>query len=189
MASSQKKVIVRRFVGDVLCGYLPASGIVERDEVSFLNLQGRVTSLPLSEIKTICYVRDFNLTDTVNPERLQRRSFLSRPRGDGLWIRLTFKDTGDLLEGLVPTDASFLEALTVDAGLYLLPPDARSNAQKIYVPRQAIAEMQMLAVITSPSRRSASILRDEIGDGSTSAQETLFEGILAPLKKRGKHGR
>ena len=61
MASSQKKVILRRFIGDVLCGYLPASGIVERGEISFLTLQGRVTSVPLAEVKTICYVRDFNL--------------------------------------------------------------------------------------------------------------------------------
>ena len=189
MASSQKKVILRRFLGDVLCGYLPASGIVEHGEISFLNLEGRLTSVALEEVKTICYVRDFNLADAVNPERLQRRSFLSRPRGDGLWIRLTFRDTGDQLEGLTAADGSFLEALTADAGLYLVPPDARTNTQKIYVPRMAIAEMRMLGVITSSSRRVTSVLNAKTEEDNVSVQETLFEGVPAPVTKRGKHGR
>ena len=189
MASSQKKVILRRFAGDVVCGYLPASGIVAQGEVSLLNLQGRIRPVPLSEIKTICYVRDFNLADMVNPERLERRSFLARPRGDGLWLRLTFKSTGDLLEGLTASDTSFMEAITADAGLYLLPPDARTNTQRIYVPSIAIAELQMLAVITSPSKRVPSRTQTEGAESGTSQQETLFEGAPAPATKRGRYGR
>ena len=104
-------------------------------------------------------------------------------------MRLTFRETGDQLEGLAPADESFLEALTVDAGLYLLPPDARTNTQKIYIPRAAIAEMQMLGVISSPSRRGATVLRAAAEASSASVQETLFEGVPAPTMKRGKHGR
>lgn len=152
MSNSQKKVLIRRFSADTLPGYLPQAAFVRNLEVSLLDLSGRVVSLPLNDIKTICYVRDFNLSDPVNPERLTRRAFLARPRTEGLWLRLTFR-SGDPLEGLAPTDRSLLDALAEDDGLFLIPPDTRSNTQRIYVPRTAIGELQLLAVITAPSRR------------------------------------
>jgi hypothetical protein len=137
MASSQKKVIVRRFVGDILPGYLPHASIVP---------------LPLADVKQVSYVRDFNLSDLQNPERLARRTFLARPRSEGLWVRLTFR-SGEMLEGLAPTDRSLVDSLADDQGLFLTPPDTRSNTQRIYVPRTAMTELQLLAVITSPSRK------------------------------------
>jgi len=152
MSNSRKKVIVRRFSGDALPGYLPAAGFVRKNSVDLLDLSGRILPLPLSDIKIIHYVRDFNLSDPVNPERLTRRTFLARPRSEGLWLRLTFR-SGDLLEGLAPTDRSLLDALVDDAGLFLSPPDTRSNTQRLYVPRDAVSEVQLLAVITTPSRR------------------------------------
>ena len=121
MSSSQKKVILRRFLGDVLFGYLPASAFVDQGEIRYLNLQGRVAGIPLNEVKTVCYVRDFNLNDPVSPERLQRRSFVARPRGDGLWVRILFREDGDVLEGLVAPDVSLLDGLTNDQGLFLSP--------------------------------------------------------------------
>jgi hypothetical protein len=152
MSTSRKKVIVRRFSGDALPGYLPPAGFLHKNSVDLLDLSGRIISLPLNDIKLICYVRDFNLSDPLNPERLTRRAFLARPRSEGLWLRLTFR-SGDLLEGLAPTDRGLLDALVDDAGLFLSPPDTRSNTQRIYVPRTALTELQLLAVITSPSRR------------------------------------
>lgn len=152
MSNSQKKVIVRRFTGDVLPGYLPASEFVRGASLDLLDLSARTVPLALADIKTVSFVRDFNLTDTANPERLTRRTFLARPRTEGLWLRITFR-SGDLLEGLAPTDRTLLDALVDDAGLFFTPPDTRSNTQRIYVPRIAIAELQLLAVITSPSKR------------------------------------
>jgi hypothetical protein len=152
MSNSPKKVLVRRFSGDVLPGYLPHSAFVRHNSIDLLDLAGRLISLSLSDIKTISYVRDFNLSDPVNPERLTRRTFLARPRTEGLWLRLTFK-TGDLLEGLAPTDRSLVDALADDDGLFLTPPDTRSNTQRLYVPRAAFTDLQLLAVITTPSRR------------------------------------
>jgi len=152
MSTSRKKVIVRRFSGDTLPGYLPHAAFVHHQSIDLLDLSGRIIPLPLNDIKTISYVRDFNLSDTVNPERLDRRAFLARPRNEGLWLRITFR-TGDLLEGLAPTDRSLLDALVDDAGLFLTPPDTRSNTQRLYVPRVALTELQLLAVITTPSRR------------------------------------
>jgi hypothetical protein len=43
-----------------------------------------------------------------------------------------------------------------DDGLFLTPPDTRANTQRLYVPRAAITELQLLAVITTPSRRQPS---------------------------------
>ena len=148
MSNSRKKVIVRRFTGDTLAGYLPLSSIVRgQTVVDLLDLTGRILPLVLADIKTVSYVREFNLGDTVNPERLFRRAFLARPRNEGLWVRVTFR-TGEALEGLAATDLSLLDSIQNDAGLYLVPPDTRTNTQHIFVPRTAITELQLLAVIT-----------------------------------------
>src|SRR5258708_38835422 len=103
MSSAHKKVIVRRFTGETLPGYLPLSAFVRSRGIELLDLTGRVIPLLLNDITHICYVRDFNLHDTTNPERLIRRNFLSRPRTEGLWLRMTFR-AGDSLGGLPPTD-------------------------------------------------------------------------------------
>jgi hypothetical protein len=101
----------------------------------------------------VSFVRDFNLADRTNPERLLRRSFQARPRTEGLQLRLTFHD-GDTLEGLAANDLSLLDTAMEDAGLQMAPPDTRANTQRIYIPRAAIAELQILATI-GPHRRPA----------------------------------
>lgn len=154
MASSRKKVIVRLLDNSHLPGYLPSSGLLTRDptpSVDLLDLAGRILPLPLDEVKLISYVRDFNLDDPINPERLTRTTFLSRPRNEGLWLRITWA-SGDQLEGLAPLDISLLDALVEDAGLFLTPPDDRTNTHRVFVPRPAIASLQLLSVITTPSR-------------------------------------
>ena len=176
--SSHKKVIVRRFTGETLPGYLPLSAFVRhrtpQPAIDLLDLTGRVIPLLLNDIKHVCYVRDFNLNDTANPERLTRRTFLARPRTEGLWLRMTFR-SGDVFEGLAPTDITLLDDLINDAGLHLTPPDTRSNTQRIYVPRTSITDLQLLAVITTPSRRkplpAASV---------PSMQEDLFDNLIPP---------
>ena len=174
MSSAHKKVIVRRFTGETLPGYLPLASFVHNRTISLLDLEGRVIPLSINDIKHICYVRDFNLNDTANPERLTRRTFLAKPRTEGLWLRVTFR-TGDLLEGLAPIDITLTDDLINDAGLHLTPPDIRSNTQRIFVPRNSITELQLIAVITSPSRRkplpAASV---------PSMQEDLFTNLIPP---------
>jgi hypothetical protein len=163
MSNAKKKVIVRRFAGEILPGYLPLLGLT-RDAggtrvIDVLDLSGRIVEVPLRDVKTVCYVRDFNLADTVNPERLTRRAFLSRPRNEGVWIRMTFRvperfpdRTPETLEGLTASDLSLVDSLLEDCGIHFAPPDIRSNTQRIFVPRAAIDDLQILAVITTPSR-------------------------------------
>ena len=176
-SNSRKKVLIRRFAGDTLPGYLAPAGFVRDGSIDLLDLSGRIVPLPLNDIKLVSYVREFNLSDPVNPERLTRRAFLARPRSEGLWLRLTFR-SGDLLEGLAPTDRSLLDALADDAGLFLTPPDTRSNTQRLYVPRSAIAELHLLAVITAPSRR-----QPLAKPAKETLQEELFHLPLDPTSR------
>lgn len=178
MSSSHKKVIVRRITGETVPGYLPLAAFVRNGTVDLLDLSGHVIPIALTDIKYICYVRDFNLSDTANPERLHRRTFLARPRTEGLWLRLTFRSAAvenDILEGLAPIDASLLDDLITDAGLQLIPPDIRSNTQRVYVPRTAITDLQLLAVITTPSRK-----KPLPKSAATSLQSELFNTPLPP---------
>lgn len=190
MSSAHKKVIVRRFLGDTIPGYLPLSRFVrnrtsgkpEERALDLLDLSGRILSIPLPDIKYVCYVRDYNLNDSVNPERLTRRTFLARPRTEGLWLRLTFRSApssspstaaeAEQFEGLAPLDLSLADDLVDDAGLFLIPPDIRSNTQRIYIPRAAISDLQLLAVITTPSRR-----KPAPGSSAPTLQDDLFRSL------------
>ena len=67
----------------------------------------------------------------------------------------------DLIEGLAQNDATLLEG----EGLFLAPPDTRSNTQRIFLPRQAVTELEILAVIKAGVRRGP----------AESAQEDLFK--------------
>ena len=178
MALSRKKVIVRRFSTGFLAGYLPQSGFVRQNAgdpvMDLLDLSGRVLSLPLSDIKMASYVRDFNSDDLREPERLLRKTFLARPRSEGLWLRIGLRDE-DLIEGLAPIDLSLADNFTEDLGVQITPPDVRSNTQKIYIPRSSMTSLQMIAVVTTPSRKKP-LPRPAVDD----LQEDLFSLELPP---------
>jgi hypothetical protein len=152
MPSSRKKVIVRKFSREWLAGYLPASHFTHHGQMDLLDLGGKVAVLSLEEVKWLCYVRDFSSGEVDNPERLLRKSFVARPRGEGLWLRLRLTD-GDTIEGLAANDLTLLDS----AGIAMVPPDIRSNTQRIFVPRSSIAEFMVLAAITSPARRKPEV--------------------------------
>jgi hypothetical protein len=152
--ASRKKVLVRTLDHAIHPGYLPLTDLLTPgtpETLDLLDLSGHIQPIPLADIRTIAYVRDFNLSDSHNPENLLRRTFLARPRTEGLWLRLTFA-SGEILEGLAPIDLGLLDSLLTDRGLFLIPPDTRSNTQRLFVPRSAISSLQILAVITNPSR-------------------------------------
>ena len=152
MATSQKKVIVRTLTNVLHSGYLPPTRLLGCDgAVDLLDLDGRILPVPLNTVRWIAYVRDFNLNDTVDPERLTRRTFLARPRAEGLWLRVMLTGN-EVLEGLAPIDLSLVDGLLEDRGLFLIPPDIRSNTQRLYVPRTSFLDVQVLAVITTPSK-------------------------------------
>jgi hypothetical protein len=154
MASGQKKVVIRTFGGALAWGYLPQTALARGGQIPVMGVDGRITTISLNEIKTIAYVHDFNLDDAVEPERIGRKAFPARPRGDGLWLKLTFRD-GDFLEGLTAVGLTLLDSLIGDQGFFLTPPDARSNTQRLFVPRGALRSLEVLGYVTAPSKRAS----------------------------------
>ena len=148
MAVSRKKVIVRKLSRDWLCGYLPPADFVHDEEIQLLDLSGKLVSVGAAEVKWVCFVREFQSGDASQPERLLRKTFVTRPRSEGLWVRVRLKDN-DLIEGLAQNDVTLLEG----EGLFLAPPDTRSNTQRIFLPRQTVTELEILAVIKTGVRR------------------------------------
>ena len=151
-----------------MAGYLPLSGFVHEGMVEMLDLDGKVLSLAAEDLKWICYVRDFNSGELNNPERLVRKTFAGRPRGDGLFVRARMKD-GDLIEGLAANDVT----LVGSEGVFLTPPDLRSNTQRLWIPRGSLEELEVVAVIGAAKRKPAAA---PASLEKTVAQEELFSG-------------
>jgi hypothetical protein len=149
MARSLKKVVLRKWNQEWLSGYLPPAAFVHEGSLDLLDLGGKVLPTPLSELKWVCFVRDFNSGEIANPERLLRKNFAGRPRTAGLWVRTTLKD-GDPLEGIAENNISLVSS----QGLFLVPPDTRSNTQRIFLPAGSITSLEVLSVIGASSRIS-----------------------------------
>jgi hypothetical protein len=156
MPSAHKKVIVRKMDRDTVSGYVSPSQIVNEGKVEVLNTSGTVIAIDLKEIKGVYFVREFG-----DSESLTRKTFTSRPRSEGLWVRLRFKDS-EILEGLMPADLT----QTAAEGFLVNPPDQRSNTQRIFVPRTALESLTVLAVIGATRRRR---------QAEDQRQVTLFE--------------
>jgi hypothetical protein len=160
MASARKPVIVRRFSRDWCAGYAAAAFAPGAAGLEILDLTGKVLCMPWEQVKWVCYVRDLpsqsasQSFDQANPERLLHKRFSIRPRAAGLWLRMTLTD-GDELEGLAANDLSLVQG----AGLLLTPPDTRSNTQRIYLPRQSIQSLEVVALIGVSGRRRAAAPR------------------------------
>lgn len=150
MASTRKPVIVRKFTRDWFAGYARSGFGENGGELEILDTAGKVFHVGWDTVKWVCYVRDLptSSADQTNPERLLHKRFSVRPRTAGLWLRLTLSD-GDELEGLAANDRTLVDG----NGLFLTPPDMRSNTQRIFVPRQAIQGLEVLALIGSPTKR------------------------------------
>jgi hypothetical protein len=143
MPSTHKKVIVRKLDRDSLTGYVAGSNFVTHDKLELLTQSGKVIFIDLREVKGVYFVRDFGDT-----ESLGRKTFTTRPRSEGLWIRIEFVDN-DVLEGLMPNDLT----LVTGEGYLIIPPDTRSNTQRIFVPRAAVSSFTVLSVIGGAVRR------------------------------------
>ena len=183
MAPAQKKVVLRSFSNELAWGYLPQSGFLRDGQITLMATDGRLTPFPLKTLKRIAYVRDFNLDDKLDPERIGRMTFQARPRGDGIWLRLTFSDD-ELLEGLTTLDLAFADSLLDDHGLFLTPPDPRANTLRLFVPRPALTSIEVLGYVTAPSLRLAAQRAAQSGTKSkpksgagviTDTQPSLFD--------------
>ncbi|MGA3103194.1 MAG: hypothetical protein ABSD53_01855 [Terriglobales bacterium] len=158
MSSTHKKVIVRKHDRDSVSGHVSPSNFVVDGKLELLNTSGNVVAIDLRDIKAVYFVREFSDTDL-----MLRKTFTTRPRTEGLWVRLKFKDN-DIIEGILPNDLIQNPA----EGFLVNPPDLRSNTQRVFVPREALTSVTVLAVIGSANRRRK-------GGQPDQRQVTLFE--------------
>jgi len=115
------------------------------DGLELLTTVGTILLLPYSEVKTVSFVRDFDQVEA----RREHRQFNTRPKMEGLWVRMKFRD-GDALDGLLPNNLLQLETY----GFLMVPPDPGFQNQRVFVPKAALTEVQVLGVVGSPLRKT-----------------------------------
>jgi hypothetical protein len=142
-ASTNKKVVVRRFDREPVAGFVNPQSYLQPGGMEVLSLSGSLAVIPYHEAKAVCFVRDFDL-EAPPPER---RIFNTRPRLNGIWVRMRFRD-GELMDGLLANNLLQLEPY----GFTVVPPNPSSNNQRIFVPRAALTDLQVLGVVGSPLR-------------------------------------
>jgi hypothetical protein len=150
-ASTTKKVVVQRFDRDSVAGFVNPAAWLTPAGIELLTVAGSVTIVPYPDIRAVYFVREFGS----DPAAGMRRAFHSRPKLNGLWVRLLFRDN-ETLEAVAPNDLLQMDAL----GLHVIPPD---TAQRIWVPRAALQSVQVLSVMGSPLRRKPPARKEQIG--------------------------
>ena len=146
--STFKKVVVVRLDRKFHPGYVDPVHLGRSECIDLLTLEGEHQSVPLGEVKGVYFVRDFD--ESFEPAR---KFFLSRPRQEGLWVRLLFHD-GDRMDALAPND--LLDML--ERGIHVTPPDSRGNSLRLFIPRSALLEFRVLGVIgTARHARTAAL--------------------------------
>ena len=144
-ASTHKKVVIVLADKKPLRGYLNPTRLGQSDPIDLLTPDGEHEEISLARVRSIYFVREFS--DDFEPER---KAFLSRPKLDGLWVRLRYID-GETLEGVVPND--LLSVL--DNGIQITPPDLNSTTDRIFVPRSALTALTVLGVVGIARRKPA----------------------------------
>lgn len=142
-ASTTKKVLVRRFDRESMAGYVHPGTYLRPNGVELLTTEGGFVIIPYNEVKSVHFVRDFE----ASLEPAEARVFNTRPKMDGLWVRMRFRDH-EVMDGILPNNLLQLEA----PGFTVTPPEPYANNQRVFVPRTALEELQVLGVVGSPLR-------------------------------------
>ncbi|MDX2180249.1 MAG: hypothetical protein SFV18_11710 [Bryobacteraceae bacterium] len=141
--STSKKVLVLRFDREPLPGYVTPPASFLDSGIELLTAGGNLILIPYQEVKAVCFVRTWD-----EPHGLAgKRTFASRPKSEGLWVRFAFRDA-DSLEGLMANRLAEIDG----RGLWASPPDATGNTQRIFVPRGALIECAVLGVVGGQNR-------------------------------------
>lgn len=156
-ASTSKKVRISRFDREPLLGYVNPVTYLRPAGVELLTPDGNYSVVPYEEVKSVQFVKDFEPPDPA----AERKVFSTRPKMDGLWVRIKFRD-GEVMDGILPNNL----LMTGAHGFTVVPPDPYSNNQRLFLPRAALTELQVLGVVGSPLRRRAkpkAVPKEQIG--------------------------
>ena len=158
-SSTLKKVVVVLADSSAVPGYVNPSKLGKTEEFDLLTQDGEHREVSLDKVRCVYFVREFTQNYA-----LERKAFLSRPKLDGLWVKLKFRDS-ETLEGVVPNDLLAL----LDSGVHITPPDMQGETQRMFIPRAAITEMKVLGVV-GVARRPRAVA----ATAATSDQPGLF---------------
>jgi Family of unknown function (DUF6982) len=123
--------------GTSAVGYLNPEALAEADALDLLTPDGEYRQISMADVKMVRFVREF-----LQGVASERKRFFSRPKLEGLWVRLQFLD-GDDMEGIIPNDVSAF----FGNGIYLTPPDINANTHRLFVPRSALRSLRVLGVV------------------------------------------
>lgn len=142
--STSKKIVAIRFDREPLRGFVNPVAYLQPGGIEVLTSSGSVVTLSYTEVKALCYVKDFESASAWKVNR----AFASRPKVEGLWVKIRFRD-GDTMEGLIGNNLLLMEEL----GFSVAPPDGGFQ-NRIFVPRAAVTHIQVLGVVGSPIHRA-----------------------------------
>lgn len=142
-ASTNKRIIVRRFDREPVTGFVNPQSYLQQTGVEVLSQSGSVLLFPYTDIKALYFVRDFDNFEVESDPKV----FNARPKMNGIWVRMRFRD-GDVLEGLLANNLLLLDPF----GFTVVPPGPAVSSQRVFVPRAALSDLQVLGVIGSPLR-------------------------------------
>jgi hypothetical protein len=141
--STHKKVLVLRFERETLPGFVSPQSYLLDGGLELMTQSGSVSVIPYADVKLVCFVRDFQQGEP----RKELRLFTTRPKLEGLWLRMDFRD-GDVMDGILSNNLLQLDTF----GFSVVPPDPGFQNQRIFVPKAALARVQVLGVVGSPLR-------------------------------------
>jgi hypothetical protein len=132
-----------RFDRETLPGFVNPQGYLLAGGLELMTQSGSVSLVPYSEVKLVCFVRDFGQGEP----RKELRLFTTRPKLEGLWLRMYFRD-GDTMDGILSNNLLQLDVF----GFSVVPPDPGFQNQRVFVPKAALQRMEVLGVVGSPLR-------------------------------------
>lgn len=142
-SSTNKKVLVARFDKGPVEGFAQIPEGLTADGLDVLSQSGSVIHVILTDIRAVCFIREFEQGETWQ----KQRTFLSRPKAPGLWVRVKFRDD-EQIEGTMQNN------LAAEAGGFsIVPPDPTFQNQRLFIPREAVTAVEVLGVIGSPLKK------------------------------------
>ena len=119
--------------------------------IEFVTRDGILQQVSYADSKALCLASEPGPPDLFTSRNLFER----RPKAAGLWARFTLRD-GSLLDGLLPH--SLLE--WPESGFWIVPPHAGAARQRVFLPRLAVANTELLGVMAAAKPKLVSKVED-----------------------------
>jgi len=156
-SSTSKKVLVSRFDRETLPGFVNPQSYLTAEGIELLTANGSVQMVPYSEAKLVCFVRDWGQGEP----RRELKIFSTRPKMEGLWVRMAFRD-GDAMDGILANNLLLLDNM----GFSVIPPDPSFQNARIFVPKEALTSLLVMGVVGTPlrhPRKAKPVVKEQIG--------------------------